>query len=299
VNPGFAGIRLLDRPKQEVRVFCATDVPNVAALSREALVFTPENFDIEQTIRILPATNSPTLFFHLMASAQSEDKAVDGTNDLRPFLLNFDEGDTGGVAFARDSVSPETGFRVALRAVKRPSDMVCASIVQHGRVTEEVYFSPDHFDGSPVRLYPTAADYKNGVLPVSIRTTSMDRRFNGRQFDFTFRVASNGAQVPDVRVASPANGSVIDGPAFVAARAETDATSGVRGLSVYLGHKRVGRVSASACSVAVEQGPPQSRLGHGAYTLWSEVELTNGLVVASEPVTFRVREATEPTEVAE
>jgi hypothetical protein len=298
-NPGFVGIRLLDRPSQEVRVFCATDVPGVAALSREGLVFTPDNFDIEQTVRILPATNSPTLFFHFMASAQSEDKAVDGSNDLRPFLLNFDETEVGAVAFARDSVSPALGFNVALRAEKRPSDMVCASIVQHGRVTDQVCLSPDHFDGSPVRLYPTAADYTSGVLPVTVRTTSADRRFNGRQFEFSFRVASNGLPIPSVHVTSPADGSVIDGPAFVTARAATDITNGVSGLGVYLGHKRLGKVSAPVCSVAVEQGPPQSRLGQGDYTLWSAVELVNGLVVASEPVTFRVREAAEKTVASE
>ncbi|MEI7900566.1 MAG: hypothetical protein WCK89_09940 [bacterium] len=292
-NPGFVGIRLLDRPTQDVRVFCATDVPRVASLSREALVFTPDNYDIEQTVRILPATNSLSVFFHFMASAQSADKAVDGANDLRPFLLNFDESDTGRVAFAGDSVSPQTGFRVALRTETRPSDMVCASIVQHGRVTEEVYLSPDHFSGSPVRLYPTIADYKNGVLPVSVRTTSADRRFNGRQFEFVFRVMSNGMPIPDVHVTVPADGSVIDGPAFVAARAETDVTGGMAGLGVYLGHKRLGWVSTPVCSVAVEQGPPQSRLGQGTYTLWSAVELSNGLVVASEPITFRVHEKAE------
>ena len=298
-NPGFVGIRLLDRPAQEVRVFCATDVPGVAALSREALVFTPDNFDIEQTVRILPATNSPTLFFHFMASAQSEDKAVDGNNDLRPFLLNFNESEVGGLAFTSDSASPETGFGVTLRALKRPSDMVCASIVQHGQVTEEVYFSPDRFDGSRVRLYPTAADYTNGVLPVSVRTTSADRRFNGRQYEFAFQIASNGTPVPSVRVTSPAGGSVIEGPVFVTARAETDVTNNLTGVAVYLGHKRLGRAGTPVCSVAVEQGPPQSRLGNGVYTLWSAVELSNGLVVASEPVTFRVHEEPKAAGVAE
>jgi hypothetical protein len=171
--------------------------------------------------------------------------------------------------------------------------MVCASVVQHGRITGEVYFSPDHFEGSLVRLYPTAEDFKNGFLPVSVRTASLDRRFNGRQFNFTFRVASNGVSVPDVRVTAPADGSVINGPAFVTARAEADVTNGVRGLGVYLGQKRLGQASAPVCSVAVEQGPPQSRLGRGTYTLWSAVELSSGLVVASEPVTFRVREEPE------
>jgi hypothetical protein len=289
-TPGFVGIRLLERPQQDVRVFCATDVPGLTALSREALVFTPDNFDIEQTVRVLPATNSPSVFCHFMASAQSEDRAVDGANDLRPFLLNLDESEPVGLVFERDSVSPATGFSVALRAGKRPSDMVCASIVQHGRVTGEVYFSPDHFEGLPVRLYPTAADYRKGTLPVSVRTASADRRFNGRQFDFSFRVDSKGLPVPEVRMVAPADGSVIEGPAFVTSRAETDVKDFAGVLDVFLGQKRLGRAGAPVCSVAVEQGPPQSRLGHGAYVLWSAAELSNGLVVASEPVTFRVRE---------
>ena len=289
-NPGFVGIRLLDRPAREARVFCATDIPGVAALSRESLVFTPENFDIEQTVRILPATNSATLFFHFMASVQSEDKALDGANDLRPFLLNFDERADGTVAFDRESASPRTGFQALLRPVLRPSDTVCASIVQHGRVTEEVYFSPDHFSGSPVRLYPAADDFKKGTLPVLVNTTSSDRRYNGKSFAFVFRVAANGTPVPKVRVTSPADNSVIDGPAFVTTRAEADVTNGVQSVAVFLGHKRLGQSSTPVCSVAVEQGPPQSRLGGGTYTLWSAATTTNGLVVASDPVTFQVRE---------
>ena len=292
-NPGFVGIRLLERPAKEVRVFCATDLPGVAALSRETLVFTPDNFDIEQTVRVLPGTNSPTLFFHFMASAQSEDRKVDGANDLRPFLLNFDENQAAELSFARDTVSPKAGFSVVLKPTLRPSDMVCASVVQHGRVTEEVFFSPDHFGGSPVRLYPTETDYKNGVLPVTIRTTALDRRFNGKQYEFAFRVARDGFAVPQVKVTSPADGSVIEGPAFVTVRAEADVTNGVHSVAVYLGHKCLGRSSTPVCAVAVEQGPPQSRLGSGTYSLWSVATASNGLVVASEPVTFRVREADE------
>ena len=288
-NPGFVAIRLLDRPSAEVRVLCATDVPAVASLSRDSLLFTPENFDIDQSIRILPATNSPTLFFHFMASAQSDDKAIDGANDTRPFLLNYDENQAVSFSFASDSVSPATGFSVLCSPAERPSDMVCASIVQHGLVTEEIYFSQDQSVGHTVRLYPTAEDYQKGVMQVGLRTTSSDRRFNGRQYDFVFRVSSQGLPVPDIRVTSPAEGSVLDGPAFVTARAEATPAGSVNEVAVYLGHKRLGKAAASACSVAVEQGPPQSRLGSGTYSLWSAVSTSNGLVVASVPLTFRVR----------
>ena len=287
-NPGFVGIRLLDRPAQEVRVFCATDIPGVAELSREALIFTAENFDIEQTVRILPATNTATLFFHFMASVQSEDKAIDGANDLRPFVLNFNEKQPVALTFDRASVAPSNGFRAMLRPTLRPSDTVRARIVQHGRVTEELYFSPDYYNGSPVRLYPTDDDFKKGTIPISVQTTSMDRRYHEKSFDFAFRVSCDGQRVPRVRVMAPADGSVIVGPAFVTARAESDTTSGVKTVAVYLGHKRLGQSSTPVCAVAVEKGPPQSRLGAGTYTLWSEAVTTNGLVVASSPVTFQI-----------
>jgi hypothetical protein len=297
-NPGFVALRLLDRPTEEVRVFCATDIPSVAALSRETLVFTPENFDIEQSVRILPATNSPTLFFHFMASAQSEDKVIDGTNDVRPFLLNFDENQDVAFSLSRESVSPETGFQVVLTPVQRPIDQVCASIVQHGQVTEEVYFSQDRFAGCTIRLYPTAADYQSGVMQAVVRTSSSDRRFNGRQFNYVFRVSCQGLSVPAVKVTSPADGSVLDGPAFVTASAETVPSNGVSEVSLYLGHKRLGRSDAPTCSVAVEQGPPQSRLGVGNYTLWAVANTTSGVVVSSAPLTFRVREASAATQSA-
>ena len=288
-TPGFVAVRLLDRPATEVRVFCATDVPGVASLSRDTLVFTPDTFDIEQSVRVLPGTNSPTLFFHFMASAQSEDKAIDGSNDLRPFLLNYDEGQSVSFAFARDNVSPETGFSVVCAPAQRPSDMVCVSLIQHGVATEDVYFSHDQYDGRPLRLYPTVEDYQKGILKVTLRATSTDRRFNGRQYDFAFHVSSQGQPVPSVRVVSPAEGSQLDGPAFVTARAEASPADGVKEIEVFLGQKRLGKASAPVCSVAVEQGPPQSRLGQGTYSLWSSVRTPGGLVVASAPVTFRVR----------
>jgi hypothetical protein len=292
-NPGFVAIRLLDRPASDVRVFCAMDVPSVAALSRESLLFTPENFDIEQSLRILPATNSPSLFFHLMASAQSDDRAIDGANDTRPFLLNFDERQAVSFAFSGDSVSPETGYRVLCGPLQRPSDIVCASIVQHGVVTEELYFSHDRYQRRPVRLYPTAADYQAGNMRVLVRAASSDRRFNGRQFDFFFRVSSQGAPVPDIRVTSPAENSVLGGPAFVTARAEATPAGGVKEVAVYLGQKRLGKASAPLCSVAVEQGPPQSRLGDGTYWLWSTAITPGGLVVSSAPISFSVRGGTK------
>ncbi len=296
-NPGFVGIRLLNRPTKEVSVFCATDIGGVAALSRESMIFTPDNYDIEQTVRVLPATNAPTLFFHFMASVQSEDKAIDGANDLRPFILNFDEKRVGSFTFSGEHVSPNAGLEAKLQPLLRPCDVVKASIMQHGRMTEEVYFSPDHYDGTMVRLHPTADDYAKGVLQVTVQTSSSDGRYDLKQFTFSFRVASNGTPLPYVAVTAPEAGKVIAGPAFVMARAESDVTNGVQAVSIYLGHKRLGRSSTPVCSVAVESGPPQTRLGRGTYTLWAEATVTNGLSVASEPVTFYVHDLLDATAV--
>ncbi len=298
-RPGFVGIRLLDRPVREARVFCATDMPGVAELSRESLVFTPENFDIEQTVRILPATNAPSLFFHIMASVQSEDKSVDGANDLRPFLLNFDDRSPGSFVFDRTAVSPRTGYTALLRPTTRPCETVHARVEQNGRFTQEIYFSPDHDGGSPVQLAPTADDYARGTLPVIVTTTSADRRFHEKSVAVTFRVSTDGAPLPHVRVTSPAPDSVIDGPAFVTARAEAEASVGISDLALFLDHKRLGFSVTPVCSATVEKGPPQSRLSAGSYTLWATATTTNGLVVGSAPVTFAVREPlTRDTPVA-
>lgn len=288
-TPGFVALRLLDRPSSDVRVFCDTDIPGVAALSGQELLFTPGNFDIEQSVRVLPATNRPTLFFHFMAGARSDDKSIDGANDLRPFLLNFDENEKISLAFDRNAVSPKMGYRVTLTPSHRPTDMVCASIIQHGQVTEEVYFSHDHYDGRPIRLYPSVDDYESGSMQVTVRTSSTDRRFSGRSFEQTVRVSSEGGRVPVIRVTTPTEGSVVEGPAFVTARAEAS-SDGISEIAVFLGQKRLGRASSSVCSVTVERGPPQSRLGSGDYTLWAVASTAGGLVVSSTPVTFSVRE---------
>lgn len=290
-TPGFAAVRLLDKPASDVRVYCASDEPSAAALSRESLLFTPDTYDIEQSVRIAPATNRPSLFFNFMVGAQSEDRAVDGASDKRPFLLNYDESEPASLAFARDSVSPEAGFEVPLAPSLRPSDVVCASVVQRGQVTEDVYFGHDQFGPRVVRIYPSAEDYARGSLRVTVRTQSSDRRFNARTFEFTFRVSSHGRALPQVRIVSPGPGAVVEGPAFVTARAEAAPAGAAAEVAVFLGPKCLGRAQAAFCAAAVEQGPPQSRLACGDYVLWAAARTRDGLVVACEPQAFSVRAA--------
>jgi len=289
-TPGFVGVRLLDKPEQEVRVLCAASVPGIVSLSQETLVFRPDDFDIEQTVRILPVTNNATVLFNFMANAQSDDKGVDGRNDQKPFLLNYDPSEEAAFVLNTDKVSPTGGFAAILKPTRRPCEIVRVSILHQGRVTEEVYFSPHDYDGAPVRLRPVAEDYAKGILRVSLRAQSYDRRYGGRQFDFVLSLARDGHAVPTVRVTSPVDGGVIAGPAFVTAAAEVTGTAEIRTLDIYLDHKRLGRSAADKCSVAVEQGPPQSRLPEGSYTVWAEATTADGVVVMSEPTTFSVSE---------
>ncbi|MBQ7190242.1 MAG: hypothetical protein IJR99_12600 [Kiritimatiellae bacterium] len=287
-KPGFASIRLLDKPAAEVHVLCATDQPGLANLSRDELVFTPENFDIEQTVRIDPATNTPTLFTSFMASAQSTDPLINGRSDARPLVLNYDEHQTGKLSFDRDEVSPTTGFTVRLRADVSPTDMVRTDIRQNAMLEQERYLVPEFPDGVSFQLHPTADDYRNGFIKITVRLSSNDLRFHGQAVEKTFRLSSDGMKLPTVRLTEPLLAKPIQGPAFVTARAESDTQSGVRRLSLFLGQKGLASANSTVCTAAVENGPPMTRLPSGVYSLWAEVESTNGTVVATQPYTLQV-----------
>lgn len=294
-QPGFVGIRLLAKPQRETRVFCAVDLADQVELSRESLIFTPDNFNIEQTIRIRSLGEAPSLFVNFMASAQSEDKEIDGKGDRRPFLLNLDEREVGGMIFNSLELSPQNRFATLLRPSLRPCDTLCVRVVQGERVTQEVCFSPDNWQGSVVRLFPTAADHAKGMLKVTLQATSEDRRYNGREFDFIFRVGTAGAPLPTLAITAPASGAVIEGPAFVTARVEASGAD-IGETALYLGPKRLGSAAANACTAAVERGGPQSRLGGGEYTIWAAVTTRQGVTVATAPLRFTVQESlTLPT----
>ncbi|MDD4101971.1 MAG: Ig-like domain-containing protein [Kiritimatiellae bacterium] len=289
-TPGFVGVRLLDKPSQDVRVLCAASVPGIVELSQETLVFRPDDFDIEQSVRITPATNTPAVFFNFMVNAQSNDNGVDGRNDQKPFLLNYDPAAEGTLDLVPDTVSAAGGFAAVLKPTVRPCEIVRVSVLHQGLVTEELYFSPHAYDGATVRLRPTAEDYAKNTLDVKLIVQSEDRRYGGRQFDFALPLARGARTVPVVRITSPADGSALDGPAFVTATAEVVGATEISALEIYLGHKRLGRATALKLEVAVEQGPPQSRLPEGPYTVWAEATTADGLVVMSAPATFSVRE---------
>lgn len=291
-NAGFASIRLLERPSREVRVFCAANIPNVVALSKETLIFTPENFDIEQTVRILPITNTPNVFLTFMANTQSEDKTSDSKNDSRPFLANFNEHEKGSIVLSNRRVAPSNGFTLDFLAEPRPTALICAKVYQHGHMTEEVYLTSLHYTGIPVRIFPTREDYAKGRLDLSVKTFSADKRFNEKTFRFDIELSSDGLPVPDVTISEPISGAVFDCPTFLTASAEVEKGTGAHSLGIFLGSKLLGQTEGASCRAPIEKGPPQSRLGYGEHRIWACATFTNGIVVASAPVVFEVRKPT-------
>lgn len=288
-NPGFVAVRLLERPEAAVTVVCALDRDGVAELSRSELLFTPENFDIEQTIRVSPAEQGGAVRFNFMAAAHSSDRGVDGASDQRPMLLNSGEGVDPGYGFAARVVSPASGYALLLAPDGDPLELTGVSIVRHGVKVAEHFFSFDHTAPQRVLIYPTAAEYERGELEVTVVATPLERPTREKRMVYNIAVSSSGEVVPQVEIAEPAEGAVIEGPAFVQGVVRAAVEGGVAWSGLYLGQKRVGRVAGGECQAALEMGPPQSRLGVGSYTLWGVAGGSNGVWVATPPQGFEVR----------
>ena len=289
-TPGFVGIRLLNPPAANVTVHCALDIPKAGELSASTLTFTPETFDIEQTVRIMASTNPATVFARFMVNAVTQDKSLSASNDNRPFVFNYRETDDATLTVNDAVRTPATGFTASIAPSVRPVDNLTVRVQHRGITTEEITFTSRHFNARPARLYPTAQDYANGTLQVTFQLHSADRRFNGRAVTHIFRISASGHALPAPRITAPAAGEAIDGPAFVTARAEATPAGSASETAIFMGAKRLGRAPAATCAAAIEQGPPQSRLGAGDYTLWALATTTNGIPVASPPVTFTVRD---------
>lgn len=287
-QPGFAGVRLLDRPAAPVKVLFAVDNPNEAALSCEEAEFTPENFDIEQTVRVTPLTGEANRFVQFMAGATSSDRAVDGKSDTRMLVLNFNESEPGGFEFSTRELSPKTGFSPGLKPSLRPTAILEVSVRQHGMETQRMVFAPEALDAQPLRAHPTLSDYRQGRLDVELAVKSEDLRYNGVTFRQEFQLNRGGQTLPGLKVTEPAPGTVIAGPAFVTAAAEAEFPRGVRRVSLWTGMKCLGSGEGPKCAAAIEVGPPQSRLAPGKYLVWAETETVDGVVLATKPMELEV-----------
>lgn len=291
--PCFASLRLMNKPQQDVRVYCGTDIPQAVTLSRDTILFTPDTFDIEQTIRIAPATNTPALFVSFMASAQSGDPAIDGKSDVRPLILNFDESAKAGFTLSTNAASPTIGFHPQLSPTTRPTAIVALTVRQHGIPTQELFFSSDAASSQALALHPTTNDYAKGLLSVEIRAASRDLRFDGQTQTLTFALSREGIPLPAVALADPTPDRPIPGPAFVNAAAEAAAPQGIRSVTLYLEKKTLAHAVGTRCTAAVEKGPPQSRLAPGRYPVWAEAETPDGLILATEPLFVEITEKNE------
>jgi len=285
---GFASIRLAAKPSAPVTLLCAMDKPDVAALSAPILLFTPENYDIEQTIRITATTNTATAYTYFMTAAQSDDKAIDGTYDKRLFLFNPPQAPDITLVPNRTDVSPSKGYAITLTPEPRPTDLVIVSVTQHGAVTEELYISPDHDCPHAMHLYPTAEDYARGSMKIALTITPYDKRHPGKTIEQTYLVSSEGFEQPVVEITHPVRDQRISGPAFVNATARTTPNKNCAETALFLGPKRLNATATGSVSAAVEKGPPPSRLTAGSYTIWATTRTTQGLVIATQPYTFEV-----------
>lgn len=286
---GFASIRLAAKPNAPVTLLCAMDKPEVAALSAPILTFTPENYDIEQTIRITATTNTATTYTYFMTAAQSDDTSIDGTYDKRLFLFNPPPTPDIRLVPNRTDVSPSKGYAITLTPEPRPTDLVVVRVAQHGSVTEELYISPDHDCPHPMHLYPTAEDYARGSMQVTLTIAPYDKRHPSKVIEQTYLVSSDGFEQPSVKITHPTHDQLIAGPAFVTATVQATPAKNCAETALFMESKRLGFATGASVSAAVEKGPPPSRLSAGTYTIWATTRTTQGLVIATQPTTFVIQ----------
>jgi hypothetical protein len=288
-QPGFVRVRLLNRPTANVTVHCALDKPKAGILSAQELLFTPANFDIEQTVRIQVADPAPNQFVRLMVGAVSTDRIIDGSHGQHALLLNEDATEEASAAVIPMLHQPGTMPTASIAPTAQPIDLVDVHVMQQDIVTETITFTPEQYEARAIRLYPTQQDYSNGVLQITLHLESADRRFHGRIVSHDVQLPPSGESLPDVQITEPQQGAVLEGPAFVTATAQATPAQGIKETSVFMGSKRMGRSSSATCTAGIEQGPPPSRLSAGNYTIWATATDANGMVIATPPVSFTVR----------
>jgi len=280
-NPGFLSLRLLEPPRENVRVLCEPAAPGTITLSRNLLEFTPENYNIEQTIRCTATGAEANRFCAVLVKAESRDVNIDGALAQRTFLLNYDEKMSVGFTPSPTELTLKDQSYFMLKPDARPVDVVHLQVYQNGVETAAVYFSPNFYDNYPLCLFPTREALLQGECRVTLRAASKDRRFNNFEQELVFKIKTGGVDLPDIRLVAPPAGIAVRGPAFVTADAVVEGTLEPCELSLFCGKKRLGLVSGPRLQSPVEMGPPQSRLPAGTYPLWAAVRLQNGLVVAT------------------
>jgi hypothetical protein len=278
-NPGFLRLRLLEPPRDTVRVLCEPNALSTIQLSRNLVEFTPDNYDIEQTIRCDVVSAADNVFCSVLVRAESKDIQINGVFTKKPFLLNYNEDKKQGFVIQPSELTLTNQSYVMLTSEVRPVDIVKLQVIQHGVETASVDFCPEFYADYPLCLFPTKADLQKGECRVILKASSKDHRFNNFEREYLFKLNMGGVKIPDVKMVVPQS---VKGPAFVTAEAVADGVKQSCQLSIFCGKKRLGMIQDTRLQRPVEMGPPQSRLLPGNYPLWAAVRLKNGLVVASD-----------------
>lgn len=281
-NPGFLALRLLEPPSDRVRVLCEPDAPGTITLSQNVLEFTPENYNIEQSIRCTAEGGASNQFCSVLIKAESRDSNIDGAAAQRPFLLNYDDKSAAGFTPSKTELTLKDQSYVMLKPDMRPVDVVHLQVFQNGVETAAVYFSPNFYAEYPICLFPTKEALQKGECRVKLHATSKDLRFNNFAKELVFKINTGGVTIPDIKIIAPVSEVAIKGPAFVNAEAVVEGAVEPCELSLFCGKKRLGLVNGPRLQSAVEMGPPQSRLPPGTYPLWAALRLKSGVVVATE-----------------
>jgi len=290
VNPGFLALRLLEPPSEKVRVLCQPNAPGTITLSQNILEFTPENYNIEQSIRCTAEGETINQFCSVLVKAESRDSNIDGAVAQRPFLLNYDDKNAANFTTSKTTLTLKDQSYVMLKPDTRPVDVVHLRVLQNEVETSSVYFSPNFYEEYPICLFPTKEALQKGECRVNLYAASKDLRFNNFAQELVFKINTNGVKIPDIKIIAPAPEVVIKGHAFVNAEAVVEGVGKPCELSLFCGKKRLGLVNGPRLQSAVEMGPPQSRLPPGRYPLWAAVRLKSGVVVATDVSTLVVSE---------
>lgn len=287
-TPGFISLRLLEPPRETVRVLCEPAQPNILSLSGNVFEFNSDNFNIEQSIRCTVVGGEESYKCDVLINALSDDKDIDGVSTKIRFLLNHTEAQPSGFSFNKSRVTLADKSFVMLKPSVQPFDFVNVQILQHGVETASVTFSPEYYDSYPVCLFPVAKALAAGKSELVVKASSGDKRFDGYKKRFVFDLDYPDLKLPDVKVISPKADARIAGPAFVTAEAAAGDVKGPCKISLFCGKKRLGVEQGRSIKAGVEMGPPLSRLGAGEYPVWAALRLGDGLVISSPVSMFRV-----------
>ena len=283
-----AAIRLRDRPSSPVKVLCAIDNIQAATLSKPELLFTPEDYNIEQQVEISAAEGEAPGAVLFIIRSESEDRHINNQSAMHRVVFNFDKKPGRSVRFAEPSLP--TNAVTTLIADAQPAFPVFAKITQNGLPPQTKILAPDDLAGIPVAFHPTAEDYRKGAINVTVELKSEDPRFDSSTSQHRLTLAGRPSHFPQLESLTP-EGKCVIGPAFVEIAAKWSSAKELAQTSIFLGRRKIGDSKGNACTAAAETAAPPSRLPPGKYTIWSETITSDMFPVASRTFELSVSES--------